>query len=208
MMRILLLSLLLVSPALAQVHPRVSDFIPPDWEIESSLKADLTGDSIPDEALLLIEHMKDGTYKQRQVMVLKNRDTGYELIGSNTEAVLWALDSDLGSVRFGDTEAIHLRVKNGCLILHQIDGDMSTSGSEDFTFRYDPLHNRMRLTEYVFDVGARFVGDRETSKNYVTGIRIDRNTTWNNDEEKKLKPKKRKIPKRTIWMENAKSDYE
>ena len=117
-MRILLLSLLLASNSLAQVHPHLNDFIPPGWEIEYSLKSDLTGDGVPDVAMIVVEKSVGEQHGHRRLIVLKMYGTDYELVGHTTDDALQTAEENAsGHVEKGDTSGIHLRSINGKLIL-------------------------------------------------------------------------------------------
>jgi len=196
----------LTSTSLAQIHPHVNDFIPPGWEIEYSLKSDLTGDGVQDVAMILVQRVDDSTYGNRKLIVLKNRDTDHDLIGRNDSA-LWSADpEEVGSITKGDSVAMNLHSKHGTLILNESAHFGIHTNMSQITFRYDAAHNRMREIGADCDNYERDgFGEDDISKNFLTGTMIEvKSVLDKNDKETDGLTKSRKrIPKKVIWMEQA-----
>ena len=206
-----LLLLLWTSAALAQVHPHISDFIPSGWEIEYSLKSDLTGDGVPDVVMILVEHIPDSGYRDRKLIVLKRRELGYELIGRNDNA-LWSanVDSEVVAIRKGDSDGINLRAKDGKLILSEGASFGAHNDVDAFTFRYDKRYNRMREIGADGSYFFRPEGNDDISKNYLTGQCTEVKSIVDKDYQDtgRLAKTHHRISKKVIWMEDAVSAEE
>jgi len=200
--------LLLTSASFAQVHPHVNDFIPPGWEIEYSLRADLTGDTVADLALILVERIDEDTYGHRKLIVLKKRKTDYELIGRSNDSALKVAFEWPGAIQKGDTDMINLRSKDGKLILNQ-DWHAGPTASDKTTFRYDAAHHRMRVIgqdTHVF-FGGQEDEDEDTSTNFLTGVSVTTTSKEGGSKGTNRRTKTSRISKKIIWMEDLEETY-
>src|SRR5205823_823557 len=148
-------------------------FVPKGWEIEHALKVDLTGDGLPDEAMVIVEcigknNFDENLYDKRALLVLKNTGKGFEFIGKN-DRVLWSanVQEEVVAIERGDSSPLNLRSKHGTLILHEFAHFGIHSDASEFSFRYDPKHNRMQeIGADSYDFERDGDGEDNTSVNF------------------------------------------
>ena len=206
-LQVLIPLLLLGSKAFAQVHSDIRDFVPKGWEIEYSLKTDLTNDGLPDEALVIVERIGEDKYGNRNLLALKNTGSGFELIGKNDSGLLSSanVDSEVDAIRKGDS-SITMQSKHGTLIIREGAHFGIHTNESQFTFRYNPKYNRMQ------EIGADCsnferdgYGDDDISINFLTGIMNEEKSVLDKHDKAtdRLTKSRKRIPKQLIWMENA-----
>ncbi|RTQ46267.1 hypothetical protein EJV47_22325 [Hymenobacter gummosus] len=149
----------------------MADFVPPGWQIEQQLRADLGGDSRPDAVLMLIEPERDGADRRRLLVVLLARGTAdWQRVGLGPRVLLC-------SGCFGPLDgAPRVRILNHVLLVQQ-DGGSRYAIDRTQRFRYEPATGRMRFIGEERDVLDRHsLSNAHYSSNLLTGQqRIDVN---------------------------------
>jgi hypothetical protein len=131
-------------------------FVPKGWSVEVTVEGDLDADQNPDKVLVLLEDGPEDD-RERAVVALLKRDTGYVLGGSNLGLLpCWGCSG----VKGGDGTP-SLEVRKGVLLVDQI------SGSRHFTTRLSRF--RWHRSRRVFEL----IGEDVHSGDAVTGESTD-----------------------------------
>ncbi|MHC1727700.1 MAG: hypothetical protein AB9866_17140 [Syntrophobacteraceae bacterium] len=156
----------------------VDKFVPPGWIIEEQVSGDLTGDSVPDYALKLVEDMpakKDNFPNERQralILLLGNRDGKFSR-AAVTDRLLQC--TTCGGAFYGVMEApAHVNIGKGVLVVEQDNGSREVS-AYTYRFRYEPDSKKFRLIGFDSSIHDRLSGnERSESTNYLTAERTVR----------------------------------
>ncbi len=149
--------------ALPKRGPTPAAFVPKGWSVEVTVEGDLDADKKPDTVLVLLEDGPEGD-RERAVLALLQRDSGYVLGGSNVGLVsCWMCSGAKGGEGMPSIE-----IQKGVLLVDQI------SGSRQFTtwlnrFRWN---RSRRLFEWIGEdrrsADAITGESTETSCNFLT----------------------------------------
>jgi hypothetical protein len=131
-------------------------FVPKGWSVELKVEGDLDADQNPDQVLVLLEDAPEDD-RERALVVLLRRDTGYVLGGSNSGLLpCWGCSG----VKGGDGTP-SIEIKKGVLLVDQI------SGSRFFTTRLSRF--RWHRSRRVFEL----IGEDVHGGDAVTGAGTD-----------------------------------
>ena len=180
----------------------LSKFVPPGWEIEKKLTADLNADSLPDFALELIENKPekdqsgDPTERARAlVIVLQNQDGKLARAGVADKLLQC---TRCGGAFYGVLEApTNVKIEKGVLVVEQDHGSRDLTNTT-YRFRYEHETQRLMLIGFDFSDTDRLTGkDVSESTNYLTGVRrVTRGKATTSST----------IPRKKIFIEDV--DYE
>ncbi len=184
-----------------------TDFVPPGWKAEATLKGDLDKNGSEDVVLQLIgegpETTADGapTERTRALVVLLSEGGKFRRAGASNKVLLCTVCSGM----MGGAEGARASIQKGVILVDQY------SGSREYTqtllrFRYEPKDKRVALIGEDVTRGDRATGKGEkTSTNLLTGQRITEKLQYDAKKEKDVvvSSKKDKVPIKRTWLEDV-----
>jgi hypothetical protein len=191
-----------------------ADFVPRGWKTETDegvVTGDLNKDGAADAVLRLVEDLPaegpDGTYNTRYralVVLLAKPGGGYR----RAAVAAKLLGCTLCAGTLGDPAGgnIQIDVRNGVLNVHQLSGSREAT---DLTqrFRYDAAAGRFVLTgEDVSEYDRAAGGGTDTSTNYLTGVRVTKQTRVLRGGRESTTTKTTRVARASRFIEDV--DYE
>ena len=182
------------------------EFAAAGWKIEQQVTGDLNGDTLPDDALTLIEAKPeknsegDPTERGRALVIaLASKDGGLSRAGV-ADSLLQC--TRCGGAFYGVVETpVEVTIEKGVLVVQQDHGSREVTNTT-YRFRFEPATRKFVLIG--FDLAET---DRATatvvseSINYLTGAREETRSKGEKDVKTRTT-----IPKRKIYLDDISSE--
>jgi len=158
-----------------------ADFQVPGWKAEALQRGDLNGDGREDVALRLVEDLPperpDGVWNDRHralLILLRRPDGSFERAAVAAKLIYCSTCGGmLGDPAGGN---ISTEIKDGVLIVTQLSGSR-WAADHTWRFRREPSTGRFLLIGEDVETYDRAAGGGDsTSTNYLTGVRVVRQT--------------------------------
>jgi hypothetical protein len=190
------------------------DFVPRGWKTETDqgvVTGDLNRDGAADAVLRLVEDLPlerpDGVYNTRYralVVLLAKPGGGFRRAAVATKL----LGCTLCAGALGDPEGgnIQIDITDGVLNVHQLSGAREATDHTQ-RFRLDAASGRFRLIgEEVSEYDRAAGGGQSTSTNYLTGVRVTKQTRVLRGGREGTSTRTTRVPRASRFIEDV--DYE